>query len=181
MSDLDQLVPLDLRELVDRLAARDPAVSELGTGQWRAVVELLTIRLTDGCANLRPDFWASCSAAFGYALDAAVAAGEMEHGETVVRRLNLTAALLRRVPEDPDVDLLDAHRVVEVFLRETPVSIAEAQEAVVDWHTRDIAALRRLRAAKNLLVPTLAILHAVGGCEGDERLTAWAAVLPTLP
>lgn len=179
--NLDRLVKLDLQALSASLAAGIPAVSELGAGQWRSLVELLTMRLTTDCRELQAGSWDDYSAALGYALDAAMSSGDLSRTEAVLRRLNLSAALLHRVPPDQNVDLLNPQRVVELFLREAPMSAEQAKELSVGWRSLGIEDIRRLRAAKNLLSPTLEAVRAVPETEFDARLKLWEAVLPQLP
>ena len=178
---LDEVVELDLRGLSETLAARTPGTSELGPGQWLGVVELLTLRLTDECDGLSAESWATCSTALAYALEAAVTSGSIDHHETVIRRLNLSAALLQRVSPNVEVDILDPNRVIEVFLHEISISPEEAQQLSIDWQRRDIVDIRRLRTAKGLVWPTLLAMHAAFGDEFDSRLKEWEAVFPLLP
>ncbi|MFC8453853.1 hypothetical protein [Kitasatospora sp. NPDC057223] len=177
----DKLAELDLRELAEALGARTLGVSELGPGQWLGVVELLTLRLTDECDQLSVESWATCSRALAYTLEAAVDSGSIDHHEAVVRRLNLSAALLRRFPPNMEIDLLNPNRVVEVFFGEISMSTEEAREKSVDWRNQDIADIRRLRIARGLVWPTLLAVHAAFGDEFDPRLKEWEDIFPSLP
>ncbi|MFE7635883.1 hypothetical protein ACFU7Z_17820 [Kitasatospora sp. NPDC057518] len=180
-TELDELVRLDLHALSETLASHSPGVVELGAGEWLGVVELLTMRLTDECGGLSADAWRACSSSITYALDAAVATGSIDHREAVIRRLNLSAALLQRVPVDAEVDLLDPNRIMETFLGEIPISIEEARELSTDWRGRDLADIRRLRAAKSLVLPTLIAMRSAVGEDLDPRLKEWEVILPALP
>ncbi|MFE2728155.1 hypothetical protein [Kitasatospora sp. NPDC059327] len=153
----------------------------MDSGQWLGVVELLTMRLTGECGGLSAESWATCSRALAYALEAAVASGSIDHHETVIRRLNLSAALLQRVSPNVEVDILDPNRVIEIFLGEISMSAEEARDVSIDWRSRDIADIRRLRTAKGLVWPTLLAMHAAFGDEFDPRLKAWEVVFPSLP
>lgn len=178
---LGRFAELDLLGLSQMLASRTPAPADLASGEWLGVVQLLTMLLARGCAELAGDSWRRCSAALDHALESAVASGAIDHRETVIRRLNLSAALLQQVPADPNVDLLAPARIARLFLDEVPMAAGEARELAPRWHSLDISLIRRLRYAKSLAFPALLAMRSAGGNEFDERLKEWADVLPLLP
>lgn len=181
MSRLGDLVSLDLDSLSAVLAARTPAVPELSSGRWLGVVELMTMRLTAECSSLPADSWDTCGSAFAYALEAAVAAGSIDQCESVIRRLNLSVALLEQVPSNLEVEILNPSHLIGLLFQELPMSVEEARDLSVDWRTLDIVQIRRLRAAKNLVSPALRLAMIMSGEELDGRLKAWEEVLPSLP
>ncbi|MEU9496645.1 hypothetical protein AB0D73_33315 [Streptomyces sp. NPDC048215] len=180
MIGLDDLTSLDLRSLSEVLAAHAPRVPDLGSDQWLGVVELMTMRLTDECSSLPAESWATCSLALGYALDAAVALGSIDQRESVIRRLNLSVALLRQVPVSTEVDILNPGHLIDLLFQELPISSDEARDLSVEWRALDIAQIRILRAAKNLVSPALGLAR-LAPREIDGRLEAWEEVFPSLP
>lgn len=181
MNSFDYLVPLDLHCLVEVLASQASAEPELEAGQWLGVVELLTMRLVEGFADLPKELWGTSSVAFAHALEKAVATGVIDHNESVIRRLHLSLALLQRVPPSAQLDILDPGRLIDLLLRELPMSAEEASALSRDWSTRSIKEIRSLRAAKNLLSPGLAISKLVPGEGLELRLRSWEQVFPLLP
>ncbi|MFJ9823668.1 hypothetical protein ACIRSU_04730 [Streptomyces sp. NPDC101160] len=178
---MDDLTSLDLGSLAEVLASRTLTRAELGPGQWLGVVELLTMRLADGFGELSTELWGTCSAALTYALETAVASGAIDHRESVIRRLNLSLALLQKVRPNAGLDILDPRQLIEILLEELPMSAEEARTLSTDWRSLDISQIRRLRAAKNLLSPGLALSRLASGEEFDPRLRAWVQVFPSLP
>ncbi|MFJ1973318.1 hypothetical protein ACIO93_32150 [Streptomyces sp. NPDC087903] len=181
MNSLNDLALLDLRSLTEALAMHQPTIPELGPGQWLGVVELLTMRMTDECGDLLADSWVTCSAAFAYTLEAAMASGSIDRRESVIRRLNLAAALLRQIPPNAEVDILNPDRLIDLLFQELPMSAEQARGLAADWRTLTIAQIRDLRAIKNLVSPALSLAGLVCGDEFDGRLKAWRVVFPSLP
>ncbi|MFF7711060.1 hypothetical protein [Streptomyces sp. NPDC007988] len=183
MNRPNDLASLDLQSLSEVLASHVPTVPELGSGQWLGVVELMTMRLSEECGSLSADSWATCTSALAYALDAAVASGSIDQRESVTRRLNLSVALLQRVPPNPDVEILNPPYLIGLLFQELPVSVEEARELSVDWRVLDIPQIRLLRAAKNLVSPAISLARMMRehGEELDGRLKAWEEVFPFLP
>ncbi|MFC4562002.1 hypothetical protein ACFO4E_09060 [Nocardiopsis mangrovi] len=177
----DDAVRADIGELSARLARRTPDAAALRPQEWLGVVQTHSARLIAACRDVPEDAWATHSAAVAYALEAAMESGIVTPHEHAVRRLHLTAALLRRVPADPRVDLLDPDRAIGLLLRSLPVGLERARERAPVWRTLDIAEIRLLRRAKNLLHPALDIVATVGRGDLDARLAAWRDVLPRLP
>ncbi|MFD8965406.1 hypothetical protein ACFV0C_10435 [Streptomyces sp. NPDC059568] len=132
MNGSDDLASLDLRSRSEVLAAHALTGPELGRGQWLGVVELMTMRLTDECDSLSAESWATCSSAFAYALEAAVASDSIDQRESVIRRLNLSVSLLQRVPPNPEVDILNPGRLIDLLFQELPMSVEEARDLSVD-------------------------------------------------
>ncbi|MER5275670.1 hypothetical protein ABT025_07920 [Streptomyces sp. NPDC002809] len=180
MIRLDDLTSLDLRSLSEVLAAHAPIVPDLGSGEWLGIVELMTMRLTDECSSLPVESWATCSLALAYALEAAVASGSIDQRESVIRRLNLSVALLRQVPANTEVDILNPGHLIDLLFQELPISSEETRDLSVDWRALDIAQIRTLRAVKNLVSPALSLAR-LAPREIDGRLKAWEEVFPSLP
>ncbi|MFI1166118.1 hypothetical protein ACH4UM_21490 [Streptomyces sp. NPDC020801] len=181
MNNFDDLVSLDLHRLVEVLASQAPAEPDLEPGQWLGVVELLTMRLTEGFKDLPMELRGTCSVAFAHVLEKAVATGAIDHSESVIRRLNLSLDLLQRVPPSNHVDILDPGRLIELLLRELPMSAEEANVLSSDWRARSVTHMRRLRIVKNLLTPGLAIAKLAPGKGSESRLRSWGQVFPLLP
>ncbi|WP_085214294.1 hypothetical protein [Streptomyces sp. Amel2xC10] len=181
MNSFDDLTSLDLRSLAEVLASQAPAQAGLVPGQWLGVVELLTMRLTDGFGDLPTELWGTCSEAFGYALETAVASGAIDYRGSVIRRLNLSLALLQKVPPNAEIDVLNPVYLVDLLLQELPMSAEDARTLSADWRSLEISQIRLLRVAKNLVSPGLAISRLASGKEFDPRLKAWEEVLPLLP
>lgn len=181
MNGFDDLTALDLPSLAEVLASHAPARSDLAAGQWLGVVEFLTLRLTQGLGDPSTESWDVYSSAFGYALDSAVASGAIDHRESAIRRVNLSQVLLQKTPPNTRVNLLNPDLLIELLLQELPMSAEEAGILSADWRHLDIARIRALRIAKNLVSPGLAIARLVCDEELDPRLQEWERILPSLP
>ncbi|WP_405821346.1 hypothetical protein OG241_35805 [Streptomyces sp. NBC_01390] len=181
MNRPDDLASLDLQSLTELLVSRTPTVSELSSGQWLGVVELMTMRLTDECGSLSVDSWRTCASALEYALEAAVTSGAIDRRESVIRRLNLAVVLLQRVPPNPEIEILNPSHLISLLFQELPMSVEEARDMSTDWRALDIVQIRRLRAAKNLVSPALRLAKMMSGGNLDGRLEAWEEVFPSLP
>jgi hypothetical protein len=177
MSRLNDLAALDLRSLCGALNA-GVAVQPV---EWLGVVELLTMRLTEGSGDVAVEDWGTCSAAMAYVLGAAVASGGFDRRESVIRRLNLSVALLQNVAPNAEVDILNPDLVLELMFQELPLSAGEARRLSADWRSLDISQIRRLRVAKNLVSPALALARVAPGAKLAGRLRAWEDVMPSLP
>ncbi|MGC9539866.1 hypothetical protein [Streptomyces sp. UG1] len=181
MNQLNDLAALDLLSLSEMLATGTPMRSELDPGQWLAVVELLTMRLAEGCGDVPTERWAMCSAALDYALETAVSSGAIDRREGVIRRLNLSVALLPQIPSSPEVDILNPEHLIELLFRELPMSAEEARQLSSGWRSLHVSQIRRLRVAKNLVTPALSLARLMSEEEFAERLREWEEVLPSLP
>ena len=181
MNSFDDLTSLDLRSLAEVLASHAPAQAELVPGQWLGVVELLTMHLTDGFCDLPTELWSTCSEAFGYALETAVALGVIDYRECVIRRLNLALTLLQKAPLNAEFDVLNPDHMVDLLLQELPISAEETRALLVDWRSLGTSQIRLLRAVKNLVSPGLAISGLASGKGFESRLRAWEEILPLLP
>jgi hypothetical protein len=181
MATLQALTSLDARHLSRVLATSEPGSTELVASEWLAVVQLLTTRLTDECRVLSADDWMIASVALDHALANAKALGAIDQGECVIRRLNLSAALLQQVLPNSDATILNPTRMFDLFTEALPVSVEEARNLSLDWRTLDISVVRHLRLAKNLVSPILAVRRVLSdaGIIGD--LDAWEEVFPLLP
>ncbi|MFD7690020.1 hypothetical protein [Streptomyces sp. NPDC059781] len=181
MSRLNDLASLDLRSLCEALAADSLASADLVAGEWLGVVELLTMRLADGCGELSEEHWGMCSAAIGHALRVAVSTGVMDRRESVIRRLNLANVLLQQVPPNSEVDMLNPDHLIDLLLREMPISVEEARVLSTDWRTLETSQIRLLRSVKNLVSPALALAGMVSREDLRKRLNPWGELLPLLP
>ncbi|MBP0458420.1 hypothetical protein [Streptomyces montanisoli] len=180
MYDMNTLVSLDSAALCRVLAGRAPEPSSLGPQQWRTVVEDLTFRLSTGGDVPSSVPWTRRSAALVYALDAAVASGDMDGRERVTRLLELSSLLISRVAPMEGVVVLDPTWLVELFFTEVPITAREAGNLAAHWRDLDISEIRRLRAARNLATPAVRLARIVGGT-AHARLRDWEIVLPQLP
>jgi hypothetical protein len=176
--DLQQLATLD-RDAVR--AALSKALDEhaIRRGDWRAVVELYTAKITEQSGQPGGDVGDEL-ALYERLLDAAEQAGVLSALECATRRLNVASVLLTRLPARHDGGLLDPDHIVELLLAALPLS-PEAAASIGDWRTLDREEILRLRTAKNLLKPAIAALRAAQGDALDERVKPWEAVLPRLP
>ncbi len=181
MVKANDLAKLDLRSLATRLAAGSPARSELGTQEWLAVVQLLTARVTDDAVELSRQDWSLVARAYDYAVDTAIAAGDFDHREKTSRALHLSSALLRKVPPNPDIELLDPHRMTELLIRELPMPVEQARAQAGHWMTLERPEMLRLRIAKEFLRPGLYLAHRAHGEHLPEPLESWEEVFPSLP
>jgi hypothetical protein len=175
--DLHELVDLDLRVLVATLPERLHLSSCLEPDEWLWLVGMLATRTVAESADLRPEEWPAYSRANLYALRSAEIAGGIDHREYVMRRLNLTAALLDRVAPDREVEILSPEDAFALVLDNLPMSLEEAFRTAPQWRELEIDQIRRLRTVKNMLTPALAI----NARHNDTRISAWEPVLPMLP
>lgn len=178
MGQLNDLASLNLRVLSAALAS--PRL-ELGHGEWLGVVELLTMRLVEGCHGLQAEEWTTCSAALQHTFEAAVDSGSIDRSESVIRQLNLSVALLQQISPNRDVDILNPDYLFGLLFRELPMSAEDARCLSIGWRTLDISQIRLLRAAKNLLSPALNLAGLVPIGDFTEDLSAWKEVFPSLP
>lgn len=181
MTDSNELARLDLRSLATRLATGSPAQSELGTQEWLAVVQLLTTRILRDAVELSTDDWGLVAQAYAYAVDTAIAAGDFDHREKTYRALHLSSNLLRQVPANPDIELLDPHRMTELLIRELPMPVEQARAQAEHWTTLERSEILALRIAKEFLRPGLYLAHRAYGEHLPEPLNSWERVFPSLP
>lgn len=181
MSEFEDLLELDLRQLSAALSAGRLSEEELEQNQWIGLIELLTMRLVDACEELSAEDWAGCSTALDYVLRTAEKRKAIDREEEVVRRLNLSAALMRHVAPRSGVDFLDPDHAVGLLLRELPVSADEARDMAARWRDLEINQIRRLRSAKNLLSPVVDIMDIVPLHTYEVRLKVWVSIFSSLP
>jgi hypothetical protein len=181
MSSFQDLTSLDLRQLTEELAAQTPSQESMGAGEWLGVVEYLTLLLIEGCGGLSREDWVRCSVALDYALGAARALGIVDHHEEAIRRLNLSAALLQRIPPSSEIAILNPIDALDIFRHEIPLSADDAREMAAHWRDLDVAKIRRLRLARSLVSPVLIIAKALPEYALDELVNAWTPVFPLLP
>ncbi|PJI95129.1 hypothetical protein [Luteimicrobium subarcticum] len=181
MTDIRTLEALGLTDLVTALSTDALAAAVPRPEEWWSVVELVTARMEDEFPGLPTGSRAAAAQAFDSVLDAAVAGGAIDGQERLVRRLNLTLALLRRIPPEPGSALVDPDEAVRTVLDALPMRAEEASDLASRWRTLDVQQIRALRRLKNVLSPGLAIAGLASANEARRRLEAWADVLPALP
>lgn len=181
MVSSNDLFALDLRSIATRLAAGSPAQSELVTQEWLAVVQLLSSRILNNATELPPEDWPLVMRAYDYAVDTAISAGDFDHTEKIYRALHLSADLLRKVPPNPDIELLDPRRMTDLLLRELPMPVEQARAQAEHWLTLERPEIFRLRIAKVFLRPGLYLAHRAHGEQLPEPLKSWEEVFPSLP
>lgn len=181
METLQQLASMDARELSRLLTSTAQPPLDLEQGEWLAVVQLLTARVTEDCEALSADDWQVASAGVEGVLATAEAVGSIDHNESVIRRLNISAALLQRVSPQDDVPLLSLARMRELFEEAIPITVEEARDLATDWRSREVSVIRQLRLAKNLATPMLLVSTLASDYDILAELSAWRDVLPFLP
>ncbi|MER7211598.1 hypothetical protein ABT340_31470 [Streptosporangium sp. NPDC000239] len=181
MGEFAALLDLNLRQLSAVLSTGRLSLEELEQNQCIGLIELLTMRLIDECEELSAEDWVVCSAATDYVFCVAEKRKSIDHEEGVIRRLNISAALLRRVAPRSEVDLLAPDHVVDLLLRELPVSVDEARDMAARWQSLEIDQIRRLRLVKNLLSPVVGIGDVIPRHTYDSRLKAWIGIFSSLP
>lgn len=181
MSELESLTTLDGRELARVIVQGDGSPGGLDNGELLAVVELLTFRLTQDARYFSADDWRSASRALEQILAAAEAVGSLKHEESVIRRLNLSSALLQRVSPQSDVPILSLEYMLLLFEEALPFSLEQARELASDWRSLEVEVVRQLRLAKNLVTPMLIVSDLIADTGSVAELRAWGAVLPMLP
>ena len=178
MTPADPVTPADLSKLGFReLAEALPGPSGLAPHEWLWLVGALATRAIREAETLAGDDWPAASRAILLALGKAESAGGIDRPEYVVRRLNLTAALLDRVGADPGVPIRDPRAALALLFDNLPVSPAEAGRLAPRWRELPAPEILRLRIAKNLLTPG----RAIGAHAPDPRVDAWSEVYPSLP
>lgn len=181
MTDLNRLAGLTATELTLLFATPQTAPADMGHGDWLAVVQLLTARLTQEAKSLSVTELNRGVEVLGGLLDQAEQVGGINHDEVVIRRLHLTTALFDRRGSDPDVVLLDPRQMYELFLGAVPFTLARVREFPADWRTLDIGTVRRLRLMKNLLTPLLGAKSHLAEAGLGEEVSAWEEIMPRLP
>ena len=181
MPDLNQLSSLALPDFLDAATALAEAPDEVPRVLWRGLVLLMASRITGELARLDGKGVLAALGTYTAVLSAAEQAGGVSHEDTVVRRLNFSAVLLQVLDPSGESALLDPRRIEALFLREVPLGLDQAEQQAPRWRDLEIAAIRRLRGAKNMLTPTLAALRAARVEPTDPRLRAWEILLPDLP
>jgi hypothetical protein len=172
VTSVSDLMELDVREL----AAVLPEPSSLAPHEWLSLASALATKIIEEGGRFGPDEWAAASRAELRALAAAEAAGGIDEREHLIRRINLTAALLDRVGAD-DLPIRNPQAALQLVFDHLPVSLDDARRLAPRWRELAISDIRRLRNAKNLLTPALMInRHA-----RDPRVDAWSEVYPQLP
>jgi hypothetical protein len=177
----DALVAMDVRRLASNLAGQPPQPGDLPPNQWLGVIGHLCSQIIEECAAFDFEEWVMVSRAVDNALLAGREAGAEERWSTVTRRLNLTAAILQRVPPMNDGSLRDPGIAAEIFLTEASVSVQEAEALSIDWRERDISTVRQLRVLKNMLAPMVFIRPLLEDGIVKADLDTWVQLLPSLP
>lgn len=181
MTDLNRLAGLTTTGLTHLFATPQTAPADMERGDWLAAVQLLTARLTQEAESLSAAQLNSGVEVLGGLLDHAEQIGGIGHDEVVIRRLHLTAALFDRRGSDPDVALLDAQQMYELFLGAVPFTLAQVRGFPADWRTLDIDTMRRLRLVKNLLTPLLGAKSFLAEAGLGDEVSAWEEMMPRLP
>lgn len=177
MATLDALVSLDLRMLLPVLVDEFPNATDLDPDDWRALVELMTTRIQAEGAMLRRDQWRVCSDVVMKVYASAEASGAIGHREAIVRRLNLTAAVVGAIGINADIELLDVQSAIDLAVSGLPHDPERIRQAALRWQQLEKDEILALRTLKNLLTPVVALLR----YQSDDRLTRWLEVYPTLP
>lgn len=181
MTDLNRLSALSATELTALLETPDSVLVGISGGEWYAVVQLLTQRLTWEGGSLSGEELNRGAAALDIALGQAERAGGIGQNERAIRRLNLTSALLRIRGQSPDVVLLSPQRMYDLFSEAVPFSPAQIRAFPVDWRTLDITVIRRLRLVKNLVTPLLGVRSILEEAGFVDEMSEWSEILPRLP
>lgn len=181
MIDLDHLSTMSATELSGLFATPESVPAGMHDGEWLAVVQLLTARLTQEAESLSTQDLNLGATALDVALDHAEQAGAIDRDESAIRRLNLTSALLRVCGPKPDAVLLNPQRMYDLFSEAVPLSPAQIRDLPEDWRALDIAGIRRLRLVKNLVAPLLGVRSILEQAGFADDLTAWEELLPRLP
>lgn len=176
-----ELAELDGRQLARFLAGPVPDLAGFSKGEWLAVTELLTLRLSDDREVFSAGDWAAASAAADYVLTSAEAAGAIGHDEAVVRRLNLSAAVLRRASPRDDIPILNPGRMAALFAESIPMSAPQARSLAAGWRDLGIADMRRLRLIRNLVTPMLLVGDLISEEDSVAEVEQWKEILPLLP
>jgi hypothetical protein len=140
VTQLDELMELDLLQLVSRLVDRRAAEDPSLDGSWRSVVELFAFRASTPGRAVGHEL--SVDEAYGLAFEAAQRSGEMDAREAVIRRVNLVVVLARGGPAVRG-ELLRQARVL--VLRHLPMPLEAAAEKTVGWRRLPVAEIRELR------------------------------------
>ncbi|MEU6154514.1 hypothetical protein ABZ816_31445 [Actinosynnema sp. NPDC047251] len=141
----------------------------------------MTADIMHDAAGLSREDWTLVARAYDYAVDTAIAAGDFDHREKTYRALHLSSDLLGQVPPNPDVELLDPHRMTDVLIRELPMPVEQARALAKRWMTLERSEILRLRIAKDFLRPGLKLAHRAYGEQLPEPLKSWEDVFPSLP
>lgn len=181
MTAPQDLAALDGRQLVRLLSRPASGLAGLSGGEWLAVAELLALRLSDDQEPFSAADWEAASAAVDYVLAGAETAGAVRHDESVIRRLNLSAAVLRRASPRGDIPLLNPDGMVGLFAETVPMSAQRARSLAADWRSLGVADMRSLRLVRNLVMPVLLVSHLISEENAVAEMGQWEEVLPLLP
>jgi hypothetical protein len=170
---------LDVRRLVAVLDDRD---AELRVDNPEGLREYLTFQIgLEGAGFTVAELQAAHRAlqrvrpAAGCAFGDGSLRGEINH-------LNLTALLLGKRPPDERAELLSVAFAKDLFFRSLPLTFEEARALAPEWHVLDVAQIRQLRKAKNLIGPIELMREQLDGDHlDDERIDAWIRLRPRLP
>ena len=102
-------------------------------------------------------------------------------GESVIRRLNLSAVVLRRAALSDDILILSPDRIASLFAETVPMTVQQARLLAADWRSLEIADIRRLRLVKNLVTPMILISHLLSENRPMVEIEDWEEILPLLP
>lgn len=179
--DLNQLSSLALPEFLRAATALAETPETVPGRLWRGLLQTVTSRISGELAQLDGIGVTGALATYTAVLSAAEQDGGLSHEETIVRRLNFSAVLLQVLSPSGESALLDPRQIEALFLREVPIALEQAEELAARWRELEVAAIRRLRAAKNMATPTLAALRFAQAEPVDSRMHAWESLVPRLP
>ncbi|MCD5311145.1 hypothetical protein [Kineosporia babensis] len=174
MNELAQMKPLTLARALD---SRQSSSKDIDKQEHLALVQLITARTISVADQIKPAELAQLWTASMSTLKAAEEVGVLTTEEGIIRRLNFIAALLLKLPAPTVAQITNVNEVVDSGLRQIPVSIEDARDLAPIWRELEIAQIRTLRSAKNLLTPMLLIKRKLP----NARLSGWEEVFPLLP
>ncbi|MFJ7160003.1 hypothetical protein ACIQUQ_34325 [Streptomyces sp. NPDC101118] len=182
MTYADELCALDLDELAIRFSDGSPRFAELDVHTWLAVMGRLADGLIEHAVEIDPRKWEFYSNAVESAWHAADRSGKIPPRETLLRGMNLTLALLHRVPQVSGVPLVDARMQAAGGLGEITVTPDEAESMSRGWQHRELREIAALRRIKEILKPALGLLEFIPPDDTTaKQLTRWREVYPLLP
>jgi hypothetical protein len=181
MMTLQDLSLLDGRHLARLVAQPQEVLTELRKSELLGLIELLTFRLTVDNETFSSDDWAIASKAVDEVFATAEDAEIISRNESALRRLNLSAAILKNFYPCECISLLNPHHMHTIFMGTMPISLNDARSLAPDWRSRDISVIRQLRLVKNLVKPMLYVSRTMFDEATAAELNSWEEILPLLP
>lgn len=180
MTDVDELIKLNLPQLATRLVNDHSIASNLSSGDWLYVLQLLNTRVGSADRGVVSRHWRLLQQAYDSALDAALRAGAVQPREEVVRRVNLLVSLANRVNSVVERDELSS-RARTLALRHAPLPLDEARLQASRWRSLPTTEMRDLRYLKNLFRPLESLAAQDAESEDAREVGRWLTLLPSLP